>query len=324
MPDFVRSVLILAFPRAQLLDITGPLQVFASANEFARERGMAAPYAPRIVAAQAGAVQTSSGATLLADSLAGVRRPADTLIVAGGKGVYDASRDARLLSWVRRQAHKTRRVASVCTGAFLLAEAGLLDGRRVVTHWRHCEELASRYPQLHVEADPIFIREDNVWTSAGVTAGIDLALALLEEDLGREVALEVARDLVVFLKRPGGQAQFSAMLSTQNVPERFGELHMWMAEHIAADLSVPVLAHRAAMSERTFMRHYRAATGRTPARAVEQFRVEAAQRMLSETALPIKRIALRCGFGSEETMRRSFARMLSTTPQAYRERFAPH
>lgn len=324
MSDIVRSVLILAFPRAQLLDVTGPLQVFASANEFARERGLAVPYAPRIVAAQAGAVQTSSGATLLADSLASVRRPTDTLIVAGGKGVYDASRDARLLGWLRRQAGKARRVASVCTGAFLLAEAGLLDGRRVVTHWRHCDELAGRYPQLRVEADPIFIRENNVWTSAGVTAGIDLALALLEEDLGREAALDVARDLVVFLKRPGGQAQFSALLSTQNAPERFGELHMWMAEHIAADLSVPALAHRAGMSERSFMRHYRAATGRTPARAVEQFRVEAAQRLLSETALPIKRIALRCGFGTEETMRRSFARMLSTTPQAYRERFAPH
>ncbi|MBU9454559.1 GlxA family transcriptional regulator [Burkholderia multivorans] len=316
-----RPILILAFPRAQLLDVSGPLQVFASVNELALERGRPAPYAPRIVAADAGPVETSSGVAVVADSLRSAARGIDTLIVAGGKGVHAASRDARLVRWVRRQADRARRVASVCTGAFLLAEAGLLDGRRAVTHWTRCDELAARYPNVRVEADPIFIREGALWTSAGVTAGIDLALGLVEEDLGRAVALDVARELVVFLKRPGGQAQFSAMLSMQRTDDRFGELHAWIAEHLGADLSVPALAERARMSERSFVRHYRASTGRTPARAVEQIRVEAAQRLLGETGWPVKRIAARCGFGSEETLRRSFVRVLGVSPQEYRERF---
>ncbi|KVS16686.1 GlxA family transcriptional regulator [Burkholderia multivorans] len=316
-----RPILILAFPRAQLLDVSGPLQVFASVNELALERGRPAPYVPRIVAADAGPVETSSGVAVVADSLRSAARGIDTLIVAGGKGVHAALRDARLVRWVRRQADRARRVASVCTGAFLLAEAGLLDGRRAVTHWTRCDELAARYPNVRVEADPIFIREGALWTSAGVTAGIDLALALVEEDLGRAVALDVARELVVFLKRPGGQAQFSAMLSMQRTDDRFGELHAWIAEHLSADLSVPALAERARMSERSFVRHYRASTGRTPARAVEQIRVEAAQRLLGETGWPVKRIAARCGFGSEETLRRSFVRVLGVSPQEYRERF---
>ncbi|MDN7965432.1 GlxA family transcriptional regulator [Burkholderia multivorans] len=316
-----RPILILAFPRAQLLDVSGPLQVFASVNELALERGRPAPYVPRIVAADAGPVETSSGVAVVADSLRSAARGIDTLIVAGGKGVHAASRDARLVRWVRRQADRARRVASVCTGAFLLAEAGLLDGRRAVTHWTRCDELAARYPNVRVEADPIFIREGALWTSAGVTAGIDLALAFVEEDLGRAVALDVARELVVFLKRPGGQAQFSAMLSMQRTDDRFGELHAWIAEHLSADLSVPALAERARMSERSFVRHYRASTGRTPARAVEQIRVEAAQRLLGETGWPVKRIAARCGFGSEETLRRSFVRVLGVSPQEYRERF---
>ncbi|PRH22132.1 GlxA family transcriptional regulator [Burkholderia multivorans] len=316
-----RPILILAFPRAQLLDVSGPLQVFASVNELALERGRPAPYVPRIVAADAGPVETSSGVAVVADSLRSAARGIDTLIVAGGKGVHAASRDARLVRWVRRQADRARRVASVCTGAFLLAEAGLLDGRRAVTHWTRCDELAARYPNVRVEADPIFIREGALWMSAGVTAGIDLALALVEEDLGRAVALDVARELVVFLKRPGGQAQFSAMLAMQRTDDRFGELHAWIAEHLSADLSVPALAERARMSERSFVRHYRASTGRTPARAVEQIRVEAAQRLLGETGWPVKRIAARCGFGSEETLRRSFVRVLGVSPQEYRERF---
>ncbi|MGQ7840931.1 GlxA family transcriptional regulator, partial [Burkholderia pseudomallei] len=214
------------------------------------------------------------------------------------------------------------RIASVCSGAFVLAAAGLLGGRRVVTHWSRCDELAQRYPDVRVEPDPIFIRDGNVWTSAGVTAGIDLALALVEDDLGRALALDVARYLVVFLKRPGGQAQFSAALSLQHEGGCFDELHAWAAANLGADLSVAALAARAGMSERSFMRRYREATGRTPARAIEQMRVEAARNLLADAPLPIKRIAARCGFGSEETMRRSFLRMLGVAPQAYRERFA--
>jgi transcriptional regulator GlxA family with amidase domain len=317
-----RSIVLLAFRNVQLLDVSGPLQVFASANELAAQRGLAPPYAPRVVAAEAGPVTSSAGLALLADSLRATKRPIDTLIVPGGCGVNDASTDKRLIRWTQRNASEARRVASVCSGAFLLAEAGLLDGRRVVTHWARCDELAQRYPRLSVETDPIFIRDGAIWTSAGVTAGIDLALALLEEDHGRAMALAVARELVVFLKRPGGQSQFSAMLSMQNADDRFGELHAWMASHLTSDLSVPALARRLHMSERSFMRHYKMQTGRTPARAVEQLRVEAAQRLLSETAWSIKRIAARCGFGSEETMRCSFGRVLRVAPQVYRERFS--
>lgn len=317
-----RSILLVAFPDVQLLDVTGPLQVFASANELAVQRGLVEPYAPQVVAVEAGPVTSSSGLALLTRSIRSVTARIDTLIVPGGRGVSAASEDARLIRWVRRQTSRSRRIASVCSGAFLLAEAGLLDGRRVVTHWARCDELANRYPRLRVEVDPIFVRDGQIWSSAGVTAGIDLALALVEEDLGRSIALDVARELVVFLKRPGGQSQFSAMLSMQKADDRFGELHAWIVAHLAADLSVPMLARRLHMSERSFMRHYKAETGRTPARAVEQFRIEAAQRLLGETSWSIKRIATRCGFGSEESMRRSFVRLLRVAPQAYRERFS--
>jgi transcriptional regulator GlxA family with amidase domain len=226
-----------------------------------------------------------------------------------------------LTEWVRSRAGTARRTASVCTGAFLLAASGTLDGRRAVTHWSYCDELARRHPAIHVERDPIFVRDDPFWTSAGVTSGIDLALALVEEDLGKAVALEVARYLVVFLKRPGGQAQFSAALSLQKAEDQFGALHEWINKHLSQDLSLSNLAAQAKMSERSFSRHYAAATGVTPARAVEQLRVEAARRLLSESRLPIKRISQRCGFGSEETMRRSFHRVIATTPQDYRSRF---
>jgi transcriptional regulator GlxA family with amidase domain len=198
----------------------------------------------------------------------------------------------------------------------------LLDGRRAATHWSHCAEFARRFPAVRVEGDPIFVRDGPVWTSAGVTAGIDLALALVEEDLGRTLALAVARQLVVFLKRPGGQAQFSAALSLQRSEDQYGALHGWIAGHLAGDLSLPALARQAGMSERSFSRHYVEATGLTPARAVERLRVEAARRLLSDTRQPVKRIAARCGFGSEETMRRSFVRVLAATPQDYRARFS--
>ncbi|MGF6571293.1 transcriptional regulator GlxA family with amidase domain [Paraburkholderia sp. GAS333] len=317
-----RSIDILAFPDVQLLDVTGPLQVFASANELARQRGLPAPYVPRVIAAQSEPVVSSAGLGLAAYPLPSANERSDTLIVAGGRGVHAASRDARLIRWVQRHAANSRRVASVCTGAFLLAAAGLLDGRRVVTHWAHCNELGQQYPALQIEPDPIFIQDGTVWTSAGVTAGIDLALALVEEDSGRALALDVARELVVFLKRPGGQAQFSTTLLMQKDGDQFGELHAWIVEHLNSDLSVAALAGRIGMSERSFMRHYRAKTGKTPARAIEQIRTEAALRLLSETSLPVKRIAVRCGFGSEETMRRSLLRAVAVTPQAYRERFA--
>jgi transcriptional regulator GlxA family with amidase domain len=317
-----RIVEVLAYPAVQLLDVTGPLQVFATANELLADAGGAPPYVIRVVAKGGPGVTSSAGLEIAAGPLPRAVAALDTLIVAGGPGVEAASADPALLDWVRRRAGRARRVASVCTGAFLLAASGVLDGRRAATHWSVCAEFARRFPAVRVEPDPIFVRDGSVWTSAGVTAGIDLALALVEQDLGRAAALAVARYLVVFLKRPGGQAQFSEALSLQSAEERFGALHDWIGKHLADDISLPLLADRAGMSERSFSRHYLEATGLTPARAVERLRVEAARRLLSESHLPVKRISRRCGFGSEETMRRSFLRVLSTTPQDYRIRFS--
>lgn len=319
MPNTPKSIHVLAFANVQVLDVTGPLQVFASANDLARAQGLPMPYAPTVVAAGGGAVMSSAGLALMADPLPD--EDSDTLLIAGGWGVYEAAEDPALVAWVKHQGMRSRRVASVCTGAFLLAASGWLDGRRVATHWTRCEQLAKQHPQLQVEPNPIFIKDGSVWTSAGVTAGIDLALALVEEDLGRAMALEVARHLVVFLKRPGGQSQFSATLALQKQGGRFDKLHAWIAEHLTRDLGLSSLAAEAGMSERSFVRHYRAETGQTPARAVELIRVETARRLLADSVVPVKRVALQCGFGSEETLRRSFLRAVGVTPQAYRERF---
>jgi transcriptional regulator GlxA family with amidase domain len=321
-PNAPRAVELLAFPAVQLLDIAGPMQVFSTANDLAGQAGACLPYALRVVAPGGAGVQASAGLGLAATALPATDAVLDTLMIAGGQGVHAAAGDPVLVAWVSERAAHARRVASVCTGAFLLAEAGVLDGRRAATHWSVCDELARRFPAVQVESDPIFVRDGSVWTSAGVTAGIDLALALVEEDLGRAMALAVARYLVVFRKRPGGQAQFSAALSLQAADDRFAALHEWIGDHLAGDLSLPALAAQAGMSERSFIRHYTEATGVTPARAVERLRVEAVRSLLSDTRLPTKRIAARCGFGSEETMRRSFLRLLATTPQDYRARFS--
>lgn len=322
-PRFTPTLLrveILAFPNVQLLDVAGPLQVFATANDLLRATGRPGRYEPVVVADGQLAV-SSAGLALVTRPLPKPGSPVDTLIAAGGWGVHPACANEKLIAWIKARAGSARRVASVCSGAFLLATAGLLDGRRAVTHWSRCREFAERFPKVRLEPDPIFIRDGDIWTSAGITAGIDLALALVEADLGREVALAVARQLVVFLKRPGGQSQFSATLALQQGNARFEGLHAWIAENLRGDLSVTALANASGMSERSFVRHYRQATGMTPARAVEQIRVEAARSTLQQ-GLPVKRVASRCGFGSEETMRRSFLRQLGTTPQAYRERFS--
>ena len=321
-PTTTCPVELVAFPAVQLLDVAGPLQVFATANDVAAAQGFGRPYVTRVVAKNVERVRASAGLELSTRALPNARTTVDTLIVAGGPGIDAAASDGQLRDWLRSRAMKARRVASVCTGAFLLAEAGLLDGKRVATHWSLCDDLARRFPNIRVEPDPIFIKDGSIWTSAGVTAGIDLTLALVEEDLGRAIALAVARYLVVFLKRPGGQSQYSAMLSLQTPEDRFGGLHAWIGEHLAQDLSLPRLAERAGMSERSFSRHYHDATGTTPARAVERMRVEIARQMLSDTSLPLKRIATRCGFGSEETMRRSFLRQIAVTPQEFRMRFS--
>jgi transcriptional regulator GlxA family with amidase domain len=321
-PSAVRAVEVLVYPAVQMLDVTGPLQVFATANEQVAATGGMPPYVLRVVTPGGKGVTASAGLGIAAAPLPRTTTAVDTLIVAGGPGVEAAAADKALVDWLRRRSARARRTASVCTGAFLLAASGALDGRRAATHWSFCAELARRFPAVRVEPDPIFLRDGPIWTSAGVTSGIDLALALVEEDLGRTVALAVARYLVMFLKRPGGQAQFSAALSLQESEDKFGALHEWIGKNLAGDTSLPVLAHKAGMSERSFSRRYAEETGLTPARAVERLRVEAARRLLSDSRLPVKRISQRCGFGSEETMRRSFLRLLAATPGDYRARFS--
>ena len=316
---------MVAFPDAQIIDISGPLEVFGRAARWlTEERGRRTPaYSVEIVASKAGPFATSSAIRLMADrSIAQVRGPIDTLMVAGGVGTTAALRDRALIEWLRGSLRRTRRLCSVCTGAFLLAEAGLLDGLRATTHWRQCDQLAARYPAVEVETDPIFVRSGKIFTSAGVTAGIDLALALLEEDHGRDVALAVARELVMFLRRPGGQSQFSVQLRTQQADrEPVRDLQRWIADHLDADLSVEALARRAAMSPRNFARVFTREVGTTPGDFVENLRVEAARRRLEESSDGVDSIASECGFGTRESMRRAFIRTLHVPPSAYRSRF---
>jgi transcriptional regulator GlxA family with amidase domain len=321
-----RRIAMLAFPGCQILDVTGPLEVFARAARWLDEHGLSRTpaYVVELLASSEGPVAASSGLRLVADRpVRAVRSGIDTLLVAGGVGTPSALRERNLLEWLRRMAPRVRRLGSVCTGAFLLAEAGLLDGRAATTHWRHCAALAERYPKVKVDPDPIFVRDGNVYTSAGVTAGMDLALALVEEDHGRRVALAVARELVLFLRRPGSQSQFSAQLTVQAADrEPLRELQAWIADHPGADLSVAALASRVAMSPRNFARVFARELGLTPARFVENVRVEAARRRLEESSLGVDAIAADCGFGTAESMRRAFVRALRVAPSAYRSRFA--
>ena len=321
-PAPCRQVVILAYEGVNLLDVAGPAQVFATAAALARE-GALPPYRLTLVAKTGGPTATPTGIAIVTAGLAEVAdRPIDTLIVAGGPGVYALRQDLELVGWIAGRAAAARRTCSVCTGAFLLAAAGLLDGRRATTHWRWASALQAQYPKVRVEADPIYVQDGPIWSSAGVSAGIDLALALVEADLGHAAALEVARYLVVFLKRPGSQAQFSAALAGRAGGNgQFGDLHAWIRANLGRDLRVERLAERMAMSPRNFARTYAAATGATPAKGVEAMRVEAARRLLEDTARSIGWVARQCGFGDDERMRRSFMRRVGVTPSDYRERF---
>jgi transcriptional regulator GlxA family with amidase domain len=314
-----RRVVILAFPGVQPLDVVGPAEVFAAAA--AIEEGS---YTVEVVAKERKPILTRhSGYGIVPQgTIAGCRGPIDTLIVAGGFGVADAEEDATLIRWIRSAAARSRRVTSVCSGSLLLARAGLLDGRRATSHWSSCSALARRYPEVEVDPDPIFVRDGQVWTSAGVTAGMDLALALVTEDLGPEVARQAARWLVLFLQRPGGQSQFSTHLEAELAERRpLRELQAWIADNLDEDLRVEALAERTAMSPRNFARAFRRETGLTPAAYVESVRVEHARLRLERSIDPIESVSEACGFGTPETMRRAFARRVGVAPADYRARF---
>ncbi|MDR6419718.1 transcriptional regulator GlxA family with amidase domain [Paraburkholderia phenoliruptrix] len=354
-----RHIVFAVAPDLVLLDACGPLEAFwraelamaagdgngagnAAGNDAGSNNGQRAlsmPGAPparpvayrtTVASVEGGVLQTFPGLPVVTERLDSLdAEPIDTLIVPGVPVDEHRPLQPELVAWIRRNAPRARRVCSVCTGAFYLAAAGLLDGRRATTHWRDAAQLASRFPNVHVDADPIFIRDAGsgagagvVWTSAGVTAGIDLALALIEEDLGHAVAMQAARRLVVFMKRPGGQSQFSAALAAQaSAGGPFDALHSWMAAHLREDLTVERLAERARMTPRTFARRYVDEVGRTPAKTVSALRLEAASRALAESRRPLKRIALDCGFGSEQNLRRAFVRRFGVLPLEYRERF---
>lgn len=327
-----RVVACFAYDGVMSLDIVGPLQVFASANDELVRTGRAKAYENIVVAKKTGAVQTSCGVRLYAD----IGRDdlklehVDTLLVPGGNGIADMRRDAEFIQWIRKAEKIVPRLGSVCSGALILAQAGVLDGRMATTHWSRCDEMARDFPAVEVMGDRLHSYDPSgldgdphVFTSAGVTAGIDLALALVEADFGRSLALAVARRLVMFLKRPGGQAQFSAyLIPDRGTTARLTQLLEWLPGNLAADLSLERLAERAGMAPRTFSRVFSRDLGMSPARYVERVRVEAARALLQDETLTVARVAALCGFRHPETLRRAFHRHLSVSPQEYAERFA--
>lgn len=313
-----QRVVIVTFDSAQILDVAGPLEVFSTATRLVPP----ACYEVELASLGGGQVRSSSGLEFATSHLDEVQGPVDTLVVAGGRDMDDVSADPDLLAQLRRLATDSRRVASVCSGAFLLAAAGLLDGRRAVTHWDECRRLARSYPDVAVDPDAIYVQDGNVWTSAGVTAGIDLTLALVAEDHGRKAAAAVARQLVVYLRRSGGQSQYSALLAAQDADTQpIQDLLAWLPEHLAEDLSIPKLAAVANLSERHFSRRFKAEVGVGPGEHVEAVRLESACRLLESTQLTIEQLAHLCGFGAVETMNRAFRRRLGTTPLQHRHHF---
>jgi transcriptional regulator GlxA family with amidase domain len=303
---------VLIFPDFQLLDAAGPISVFDIAARFP---GL--PSSIKVVAATPGPVRSSSGAEMLARGLK-TAGAISTLIVAGGEGVDAAATCKKTLAFVRAMAKRGVRVASVCSGAYILAEAGLLDARRATTHWRRTRHFLSRYPRVKLEPDRIFVRDGNIWSSAGITAGIDLALAMVAEDFGDEVAQKTARQLVLYHRRSGGQSQFSSLLELKAPSGRFAPLLAWAREHLDAPLTVEDLAEQAGMSSRHFTRAFIAETGSTPSKAVERLRIEVARQRVQSSSEAIERVAQLTGFRDPERMRRAFIRAFGQPPQSLR------
>ncbi|GAA0599089.1 GlxA family transcriptional regulator [Streptomyces crystallinus] len=317
-------VVFALFPGIDALDVTGPAEVFAMANQVLG--GRRAGYEVHLAGERRGPVETSAGVRLHVEELFDEQGVIDTLVVPGRMAVGadgpEPHVDPGVVAWLRAAGPAAGRVASVCVGAHVTAAAGLLDGHRATTHWATAERFAERYPAVDVDPDPIFVRSGRMWTSAGITSSMDLALALVAEDHGDEVALDVARILVMYLQRPGGQSQFSVPLSQPpGTRADLRELRQWIAEHLDGDLSVPALAARMSMSERHFARVFKAETGSAPGAFVERMRLEAARRLLERTSRLAPDIAHACGFGSVETLHRVFRDRLNTTPGEYRNRF---
>jgi transcriptional regulator GlxA family with amidase domain len=321
-----RRVVFIAGPGTEILDLVGPFQVFARAAEmFSKQNPRSLPiYSVEVItSSRQTSVVTNCGLRITAhNTFRRVRGEIDTLLVAGGSAIENDEIGIEAVQWIRKTAGRVRRIGSVCTGAMLLARAGLLDGRKVTTHWNWCELLTRKYPRADVDSNPIFIRDGNVYTSAGVTAGMDLALALVEEDHGSRLALQVARNLVLYLRRPGGQSQFSAALSMQLTDRKpLRELESWVLDNLNKPLNVPVLAQRVAMSPRNFARVFTKEMKTTPAKFVERLRVEAARRRLEESQNSMETIAGECGFGNVNSMRNVFQRALKIAPGQYRRHF---
>lgn len=316
-------IAMLGFPRAQVLDIVGPLEVFSRTARWLTEHHAARvpAYAVEFVSARAGPVSMSNGLQLIAARRYADLGGVDTLLVAGGIGWEEAIRDRRMMAWLAAQAGRVQRLGSICNGAMLLAAAGLLDGRKATTHWAYLDRLAALAPKARLDCDALYVRSGNIYTSAGVTAGMDLALALVEEDHGKAVALAVAQELVLFLKRPGGQSQFSRHLQAQRRDDVFGELELWMLENAGADLSVGKLARRVNMSPRHFARLFGERIGESPGAYVRRLRVELARRRIEQGAARLKQVARDCGFADEQSLRRSFQAVVGITPAEYRQRF---
>lgn len=322
----MKVIAFVLFDDSLALNVAGPAEVFAAAN---RLSGESAPlYELIYLSTTGGPVRTTSGMSIQTHSIASIDlNHLDTVIVVGGVTVVEAMRDAALIEWISRASAVVRRICSVCTGAFLLAKAGILDGRRAVTHWASVDDLRAQFPAIDVQLDPIYVKDGNIWTSAGISAGVDLALTLVGVDHARHLSLAIARDLVVFLHRPGGQAQFSRTLASQssaaarNAGSQLEALHVWIVEHIDEGLTIELLAKRLKMAPRTFARKFVDWYGRTPAKLIEDFRLETACRHLTENEASIKQIAHLCGFGDEERMRRTFMRRLRVSPAGYRKQF---
>lgn len=315
-------VAILAIPGVQMLDLAGPMDVFSEANTVMRNSDA---YSVQIVALTPEPVTARNGTRFIPDvTIDSTLEGVDTLLIAGSPGIQKFEDHAGLISWIRRESHHVRRLGSICTGAFLLGNAGLLDGRRATTHWNSTSRLAERFPLVRLEPNTIYVKDGHIYTTAGVTASMDLALALVEEDHGRSTALRVAKELILFLKRPGGQSQFSMHLEAQ-VSEigPIRDIHEWILDNLCEDLSVESLAARLAMSTRNFARLFKRESNMTPGDFVEAARVEAARRMLEENDTPLKKVASLCGFADQAGLRRAFIRRIDVTPVEYRQRFRP-